>query len=123
MKPVFSTESELEFQAAWARLTDAGIPVTEPAEHSRLPGYFVGPHMRTLCVWLDHHYEDACRLLQDPDHVVQDPVDWHEFARAEKQVHRQHAEAQSRFNERALNWLVVAGALALLGFAAYRVFG
>jgi hypothetical protein len=122
MKPVFSTESELEFQAAWNRLTDAGIPVTEPPKHSELSGYKVGPHMRTICVWLDSQFEDACKLLSDPGHTVRNPVSWEEFQKIQQQVDEQHSESLSSFNERALNWLVGAGAVGLAIFGAYHVF-
>jgi hypothetical protein len=122
MKPVFSTESELEFQSAFNRLTEAGIPVTEPSNHSEMPGYYVGPRARTLCVWLDHQFDDACLLLGNPNHVVQNPVDWREFNQVQDEVRRQHSDALSKFNERALSWCVGIGALGLVFFGAYRVF-
>ncbi len=121
MRVVFVTESELEFQEAWDRLWNGGIPVMEPSTHSNLPGYKVGAHTRTLCVWLDQQYEDAVALLKNPSHVVSAPVDPEEFQRIQDQVQVEHTVALDRTNERVLNWLIGVGGVAALGFAAYLV--
>jgi hypothetical protein len=121
VKIVFSTEDDLEYQEAATRLSDAGIPVTEPSKYSELAGYMVGPRSRVLCVWLDHQYEDAIRLLADPNHVVKNPVDWEEFERVQAVVRENHETTIKKTSERVLNWLFTGVLVAAVVFGLYRV--
>lgn len=123
MRPVFSTEDQLEFHAAWERLEEGGIPVMEPSKHSDLPGYRVGPRFRTICIWLDEHYEDAVKLLQDPSHVVANPVTPEEFDRLAAQIGAEQEKSLDRTHEKIINWLVGIGATGAIAFGLYRVIG
>lgn len=121
MRPVFSTESELDFHEAWQRLQEGGIPVTEPPKHSDLPGYRVGPRFRTICIWLDEHYDDAIKLLQDPNHVIKNPITPEEFEKLAEQVDAEHAESVDKAHEKIINWLVGVGIASVVAFGLYRV--
>jgi hypothetical protein len=123
MRPVFSTEDQLEFHAAWERLEAGGIPVMEPSNHSDLSGYRVGPRFRTICIWLDEHYDDAIKLLQDPSHIVANPVNPEEFDRLAAQADAEQEKTLDRTHEKIINWLVGIGAAGAIAFGLYRVIG
>jgi hypothetical protein len=123
MKPIFSTESEAEFQLAWDRLWEGGIPVLEPSKYSDLPGYRVGSRHRTICVWLDQHVDDAIKLLADPEHVVSHPVTREEFERMADEADEANDAAVDKVHERILNWGIGGGVLAVIAYGVYRIAG
>jgi len=55
MKPIFSTESELEFHAAWNRLTEAGIPVTLSTFNERALNWLIGGGAFGLVIFAAYH--------------------------------------------------------------------
>jgi hypothetical protein len=121
MKPVFSTENEMEFHSAWERLQAGGIPVTELAT-TDLAGYKVGPKTRTIYIWLDEQYEDAFKLLADPSHVVANPIDTEQFDHIESQANVEHEKSMKETSESTLNWFVGLGIAAVLAIGVYQIF-
>ncbi len=116
---MLATEDEDEYSEAWVRLSESGIPVFEPSKNSDMPGLRIGPSQRVICIWLDHQYEDAIRLLRDPSHVVRNPVSPEEFARAQEKIEATQGQTTSQRTENVLNWLVSFLALSLILVVAY----
>ena len=121
MKLILATDDQEQFAAAWDLLHEQGIPAYEPAKYSDMPGYRVGPNVRSLYIWLDHQFEDAVRLLKDPNHIVKNPVNLEEFERTQERVGAEFQEAREKVHERLMNVAIGAVLLAFIGFGAYRI--
>lgn len=93
-----------------------GIPVYvgEEDQH-RLGGHAMFFLKYRLNVVLDFQYDDAVKLLEDPDHQVAEPVDIEEFRNYQQQ-------AQPDVLNRMIGWLIGAVIVCLgLLYVMYQV--
>ncbi|KQZ32734.1 hypothetical protein [Duganella sp. Root1480D1] len=111
MRQVFVTNSELEYEDAWDRLSRAGIPVFEPSKPSK--------EGRVLCIWLAHQYDDAVSLLLNPLHIVATSVTDEEFERIQAAADARMARTRDHAWEQSLNRLVACASLLLLSGLVY----
>ena len=111
MRQVFVTDSDLEYENAWDRLSRAGIPVFEPSRPSK--------EGRILCIWLAHQYDDAVHLLQNPLHIVATAVTETEFRRIQAAADARMESTRDHVWERSLNRLVACASVLLLSGLAY----
>ncbi|SFF78725.1 hypothetical protein SAMN05518865_104350 [Duganella sp. CF458] len=111
MRQVFVTNSELEYEDAWDRLSRAGIPVFEPSKPSK--------EGRILCIWLAHQYYDAVELLHNPMHIVATAVTDKEFERIQAAADARMARTRDHAWEQSLNRLVACASLLLLSGLVY----
>lgn len=123
MRLILATDDQERLSAVAELLHANSIPVHEPAKYSDVPGFRVGANVRSLYVWLDYHYDDAIKLLHDPEkYVVKNPVDRDEFDRVQKQIMSEATAAEKKRDETVVNWLVGVGVVALAGVGVYRIF-
>jgi len=111
MRQVFVTDSDLEYEDAWERLSRAGIPVFEPSKTSK--------EGRVLCIWLSHQYDDAVQLLRNPLHIVVTAVTKEEFLRIQAAADARMERTRDHAWERSLNRLVACASVLLLSGLVY----
>jgi len=111
MRQVFVTSNEFEYEDAWDRLSNAGIPVFEPSKPSK--------EGRVLCIWLAHQYDDATQLLQNPMHIVATAVTDKEFQRIQAAADARMERTRDHAWERSLNRLVACASILLLSGLVY----
>jgi len=111
MRQVFVTDDEFEYENAWDRLSNAGIPVFEPSKPSK--------EGRVLCIWLVHQYDDAVQLLHNPMHIVSSAVTKKEFKRIQAAANARMERTRDHAWEQSLNRLVACASLLLLSGLFY----
>jgi hypothetical protein len=75
---------------------------------------WVSSYQLALFVYLDQHYDDACKLMLDKNHKVENPVDVEEFEKLmEKQDH-----------SLILKWSIIILAIVVIvfSFVAYLIY-
>jgi len=62
-----------------ALLDNAGIPASISNSGFASLNLFFIPHSLGVFIYNPNHYQDAIALIQNPDHIVRDPIDTEEF--------------------------------------------
>lgn len=114
MKILFHSTSKREIENAKSLLESKGVPAFIGSENSGPALGFVIANKYTLWACLDGQYEDAIKVLNNPDHEVLEPVDPAEFQRFIENSKRQSANT---FYNRFMLCLVLTIILAF-GWAA-----
>ena len=60
-------------------LDNAGIPASVSNTSFASLNLFFIPHSLGVFIYNPNHYQDAIALIQNPDHIVRDPIDTEEF--------------------------------------------
>jgi hypothetical protein len=117
MKLVYQADREDEARGIKIMLEANGIPAALTGEFM-FGVMSVGiPQVVGVWVYLDRQAEDARRLLEDPEHMVTDPVDVAEFYRISEDAARQ---AMLNRMLRFVLWTLM-GMLALIGLLVLLV--
>ena len=124
MQRLFETTSQDELMAAKMLLESHGIPVYIGGEGAFRINRRMTAYQRSLWVFLDQHYEDALRLLDDPAHEVTEPVDVAAFYEAFEKQQASPLKALLGINsDIAMNWLMLALVVVLASAAFFAMGG
>jgi hypothetical protein len=117
-----SVDTALEAERLQQLFDASGVPVFVEDDYTRTnPAQRLASFGYRIHIFVDEQEEDARKLLLNPDYELANPIDCEKFYGDLEQLEAEDRARVPQQVDHTLNWLVAAGAVALLAWGIWRV--